>query len=118
MTLTNEAREEVAHGICHSIDAQLVIDADGKVLGEDHVAIQIAESLIKADVPSSWMWSMRSWPITRVFLNGASLHDHHVTVEYNSAMKRTNRRARVGVRKYETTREKKESDKIPKKNGS
>ena len=54
---------EVAKGICHSVDADLIIDMDGKPLGDNRVAIQVAESLCEAEVPSSWMWSMRSWPI-------------------------------------------------------
>ena len=55
VTLRNEAEDDVAKGICHSVDADLMIDMDGKPLGEDRVAIQIAESLCEAEVPSSWM---------------------------------------------------------------
>ena len=53
MTLKNEDRLEVARGICHSVDAHLVIDTDGKALGDDRVAIQIAEFLSETDIPSS-----------------------------------------------------------------
>jgi hypothetical protein len=66
----------VAREICHSVSADLVIDNDGMPLDNDRVAVQIAESLLKEDVPSKWMFSMRAWHICRVFLNGASLYDY------------------------------------------
>ena len=67
VTLRNEARDDVAKGICHSMDADLVIDMDGKPLEEDRVAIQIAEYLCEAEVPSGWMWSMHSWHIKPIY---------------------------------------------------
>ena len=72
--LTNEAGEDVARAICRSVDASVVVDTNGRPIGDDHVAVQIAETLKEEEVPSGWMWSMHSWPIKRVFLNGASLH--------------------------------------------
>ena len=60
VTLKNESGMDVARGICHSVDAALVIDMDGKPLGDNLVAIQIAESLCEAEVLSAWMWSMHS----------------------------------------------------------
>ena len=39
VTLTNESGEDVARGICHSVDADLVIDIDGRPLGDDRIAI-------------------------------------------------------------------------------
>jgi len=62
-TLVNDKGEDVARGICHSVDSNLVIDIDGMPLGDHRVAIQIAESLTETEIPSDWMWSMRSWPI-------------------------------------------------------
>jgi hypothetical protein len=76
VTLTNESRVDVAHGICHSIKAELVVDSDSMSLGNDRVVVQIAESLREEDVPFEWMFSMREWHICRVFLNGVSLYDH------------------------------------------
>ena len=67
---------DVARGICHSINADHVIDNDGMSSGNDHVAIRIDESLVEDEVPSEWMFSMRAWYIRRVFLNRASLFDH------------------------------------------
>jgi hypothetical protein len=77
---------DVARGICHSVSAKLVIDSDGMPLGNDCVAIQIAESLLEEDVPSEWMFSMRAWHIRRVFLNGASLYDHDRRHIYNATV--------------------------------
>ena len=74
--LTNEAGEDVARAICRSVDASVVVDTNGRPIGDDHVAVQIAETLKEEEVPSRWMWSMHLWPIGRVFLNGASLYDH------------------------------------------
>ena len=76
VTLRNEAGDDVAKGVCHSIDADDVVDMDGKPLGDDRVAIYIVESLSETKVPFSWMWSMHSW---HVFLNGVSLYDHDQT---------------------------------------
>ena len=115
VTLTNEDGVEVAKGICHSIDVDFVVDMDGKSLGDDRVAIHIAESLCEAEVPSSWMWSMRSWHISRVYLYGASLYDHDQTYMYNSAMSASRRRVRVGSRVYESSRERNEPENLPKK---
>jgi hypothetical protein len=113
--LTNEAGIEVAKAICHSVDALLVIDMDGKPLGDDRVAVQIAESLSEVDVPSSWMWSMHSWHISRVYLKGASLFDHDQTHIFKTAASASTRRNRSGVRSYESSRERNEPDNPPRK---
>jgi hypothetical protein len=76
ITLTNESGVDVARGICHNVSAELVIDSNDLPLGNDRVAIQIAESLLEEEVPSELMFSMRAWHIPRVFLNSASLYDH------------------------------------------
>ena len=80
--LTNEAGEDVTRAICRSVDASVGVDTNGGPIGDDHVAVQIAETLKEEEVPSGWMWSMHSWPIKRVFLNGTSLHDHDQTDMY------------------------------------
>ena len=115
VTLRNEAGDDVAREICHIVDADLVIDMDGKPLGKDRVAIQIVESLCEAEVPLGWMWSMHSWHIKQIYLNGASLYDHHQTDLYNSAVNASRRRKRVGVRAYESSRERREPENTPKK---
>jgi hypothetical protein len=97
---TNESKVDVARGLYHSINADLVIDSNGMPLGNGHVIVQIAESLLKEDVPSQWMFSMRAWYICRVFLNGASLYDHDQQHIYNTAVQALNCQPRRGIWKY------------------
>ena len=58
--LTNEAGEDVARAICRSVDASVVVDTNGRPIGDNHVAVQIAKTLKEKEVPSGWMWSMHS----------------------------------------------------------
>ena len=88
--LMNEAIEDIARAICRSVDASIVVDTNGRPIGDDHVAVQIAKTLKEEEVPSGWMWSMHSWPIGRVFLNGASLYDHAQIDMYRRAMSAQN----------------------------
>ena len=113
--LTNEAGEDVARAICRSVDASVVVDTNGRPIGDDHVAVQIAKTLKEEEVPSGWMWSMHSWPIKRVFLNGASLYDHDQTDMYRRAMNAQNQKPRKGSRSYKTTRERRNVDIPPKR---
>ena len=106
---------EVAKGICHSVDANLVIDMDGKPLDNNRVAIHVAESLCEAKVPSLWMWSMRFWPISRVYLNRASLYDHDQIAIFEAAINASKRRVTPGVRTYVSARKRQESCSLPKK---
>jgi hypothetical protein len=92
---------DVARGICHSVSAKLAIDSDGLPLGNDRVAVQIAESLLEEEVPSEWIFSMRAWHICRVFLNDASLCDHEQRHIYNAAVQALNRQPKKGVRQYD-----------------
>ena len=94
VTLTNESKVDVAHGICHSAKAELVVDSDGIPLGYDCVAVQIAESLLEKDVPSEWMFFMRAWHIHRMFLNGVSSYDHDQQYIYKAAIQALNRQPR------------------------
>ena len=75
----------VGKGICHNVSFDLIIDSDNQPLGDDRVAVQIAESLLEYDVPSDWMFQMRAWHIKRVFLNGASFYDHEQMNLFNLA---------------------------------
>ena len=115
VALTNEAGDEVARGVCRSVDPDVVVDMDGKPLGDDRVAVQIAQSVCEAEVPSVWMWSIHSWNIKCVLLNGARLYDHHHRSMYNAAIRASQRRPRAGVRSYESSREKREPETLPKK---
>jgi hypothetical protein len=52
VTLRNEAGVDVANGVCQNVDPSLVVDSDRRPLGDDRVAVQIAESLCEEEVPS------------------------------------------------------------------
>ena len=115
VVLKNEAGVVVGKGICHNVSFDLIIDSDNQPLGDDRVAVQIAESLSEYDVPSDWMFQMRAWHIKRVFLNGASLYDHEQMNLFNLASQAARRRSRVGARPYDSSREQRNAEKIPKK---
>ena len=97
------------------MDSALIIDSDNQPLGDDCVAIQIAESLSKHGVPSDWMFQLRVWHISRVFLNGASLHNHEQMHLFNVSSGASCQRSWVGACPYESSRGQRNSDKIPKK---
>ena len=59
--LKNDASEDFGRGICHNVDADLVIDSENQPLGDDHVAISIAKSLSEEYVPSDWMFQLCGW---------------------------------------------------------
>ena len=105
VVLKNEAGMVVGKGICHNVNSDLVIDSDNQSLGDDRVAVQIAESLLEHDVPSDWMFQMRAWHIKRVFLNGASLYNHEQMNLFNLASQAACRRSRVGTCPYDSSRE-------------
>ena len=64
VALTNETRHVKAKEIYHIISAKLDEDCDKRTVGDDRIAIQIAELLCEEDIPSDWMFSMRAWHIT------------------------------------------------------
>ena len=105
----------VGKGICYNVSSDLTIDSDNQPLGDDRVAVQIAESLSKHDVPFDWMFQMRSWHIKHVFLNGASLHNHEQVNLFNLTSQAARRHSRVGARPYDSSRERRNAEKIPKK---
>ena len=43
--LTNEVGEDVTRAICRSVDASVVVDTNGRPIGDNHVAVQIAKTL-------------------------------------------------------------------------
>jgi len=49
--LINKIGKDIPKGISHNMDANLIIDMDRKFLSDDGVAIHIAKSLYKAEVP-------------------------------------------------------------------
>lgn len=110
VTLTNAAGDDVARGVVQSVDSHLVPETGGRPLGSDNVCVQIAESLLEAVIPFGWIYSLRSWPIKRVLLNGATLYDHDQRAIFNFAVKAFGRPPWNGVRQYITTRQRRPRD--------
>ena len=115
VALQNDAGVVVGKGICHNVDSSLIIDSDNQPLGDDRVAVQIVESLSERDVPSDWVFQLRAWHISHIFLNGASLYDHEQMHLFKVSSEASRRRSRVGARPYKSSRGRRNSDRIPKK---
>jgi hypothetical protein len=88
---------DVARGIYHSVNVDLVIDSNGMPLGNDRVAIQIVELLLEEDVPLEWMFSMRALHIHRMFSNGVSLYDYDQQHIYNVVVQALNCQSRRNI---------------------
>ena len=93
----------VGEGICYSVDSNLVEGCNG-ALGDSLVSVQICKSFYPVDIPEDWRYSLRAWPITQVFLNGASLHNHEVCYEYNFRQASVGQPASSNKRPYKSTR--------------
>ena len=115
VALQNDAGVVVGKGICHNVDSSLIIDSDNQPLGDDRVAVQIAESLSERDIPSDWMFQLRAWHISCIFLNGASLYDHEQMHLFKVSLGASRRRSRFGARPYESSRGRRNSERVPKK---
>ena len=115
VALQNDAGVVVGKGICHNVDSALIIDSDNQPLGDDCVVVQIAESLSECDVPSNWVFQLRAWHISRIFLNGASLYDHEQMHLFKVSSGAPHRQSRVGAHSYESSRGRRNSDRVPKK---
>lgn len=83
VTLYSNEGRPVAEGLCHSISYDLVLGSNGP-LGHSRVAVQISKTLDATEVPDEWRYSVRAWPIDKVFYNGASLRDHELRHDHNS----------------------------------
>ena len=115
VALQNDAGVVVGKGICHNVDSSLIIDSDNQPLGDDRVVVQIAESLSERDIPSDWVFQLKTWHISRVFLNGASLYDHEQMHLFKVSSEASRRRSRVGARPYESSRGRRNSDRFQKR---
>ena len=115
VALQNNAGVVVGKGICHNVDSSLIIDSDNQPLGDDRVAVQIAESLSEHDVSFDWVFQLRAWHISCIFLNGASLYNHEQMHLFKVSSEASRRRSRVGALPYESSRGRKNSDRVPKK---
>ena len=54
---------DVGIGLCQSVDSGFVPETGGRPLGDDHVAILIAQTLDEDEIPLNWMFTLRAWPI-------------------------------------------------------
>ena len=115
VALQNDAGVVVGKGICHNVDLACIIDSNNQPLGDDCVAIQIAKSLSEHDVPFDWMFQLRAWHISRVFLNGASLYVHEQMHLFKVSSGASRRQSRVGARPYESSSRQRNCDRVPKK---
>ena len=115
VSLMNEADMLVGEGICHNISSKLIIDSNNQPLGDDRVAIQIAESLSENTILSNWVFQLKSWHIKRVILNGASLYNHEQMNIFNLTSVASHWYSHVNAHPYESFWERRNSDKIPKK---
>ena len=61
----------MAKGICSNVSSNVVVGSIG-LLRDSHVVVQISSSLLMADVPDDWRYSIQAWPIELVYYNGAN----------------------------------------------
>ena len=115
VALQNDAGVVVGKGICHNVDWTFIIDSDNQPQGDDRVTVQIAEFLSEREVPSDWVFQLRAWHIRRVFLNGANLYDHEQMHLFRVSSGASCWRSRVSARPYESSRGRRNSDRVPKK---
>ena len=105
VSLKNEVSVVVCEGIFHKVCSDLIINSDNQPLGDDLVAIQIAESLSEHNISSKWLFQLRSWHISCIFLNGASLYDHEQMNLFNLTLVALHWRSWVDVHAYESSQE-------------
>ena len=115
VALQNDAGNVVGKGICHNVDSALIIDSDSQPLGDDCIAVQIAKSLLEHDVPSDWVFQLRAWHNSRIFLDGASFYNHEQMHLFNVSSGASRQQSRVDARPYKSSIEQRNSERIPKK---
>ena len=74
VVLLNELGVPVANGICRNCDPCECVDANP--LGPNDVGVCILNSLLPLEVPVTWRFSLRRWPLRRVLHEEISLWDH------------------------------------------
>jgi hypothetical protein len=88
----------VSCGISQNVSSDLVIGSNGP-LDNNKVRVPITNLLIEDSCKADWIFSLRIWNNTHVFLDGVSLHNQ--TACYNEAMKVAYCTKRTGMREYE-----------------
>jgi hypothetical protein len=102
VVLLNDAGVPVANGICRNSNPRDCVDADP--LGINDVGVCIMNSLLPLEVPVTWRFSLRRWPLRRVLHDEVSLWDHGRRHEQTQATLLANTRPRKGLRKYDSSR--------------
>ena len=74
VVLLNELGVPVANGICRNSDPCECVDANP--LGANDIVVCILNSLLPLEVPVTWRFSLRRWPLRRVLHEEVSLWDH------------------------------------------
>jgi len=102
VVLLNACAVPVANGVCRNSNPTDCIDA--KPLGEDDVGVCILNSLLPSEVPPSWRFSLRRWPLRSVHHDGVSLWDQSRRFEQLQQSLFATMRPRQGRRKYDSVR--------------
>ena len=106
ITLKNEVGKDVAKGTFHNGNADLIIDNDNQSLENDYVVVQIRESLPKYDGPYDWLFQLQSSYICKV---------SQMVLASTIMTRKTSSILHQQYCAYESSREQKNSNKIPKK---
>jgi hypothetical protein len=101
VVLRNDLGVPVANGICRNSDPCDCVDANP--LGPDDVGVCILNSLLALEVPVTWRFSLRRWPLRRVLHEGVSLWDHGRRHEKIQSTLVSNTRPRKGLRRYDSS---------------
>ena len=102
VVLLNDVGVTVADGICRNSDPSECVDA--KPLGLHDVGVCILNSLLPLEVPATWRFSLRRWPLRSVLHDEVSLWDHERRHEQTKLALLANTRPRKGLRRYESNR--------------
>ena len=101
--LVNATGQNVAKGICSNVNP---IDCvEDKCLGVDNVGVLIMEPL-EGMMDMGWMFSLRMWPVDRVFHQRYTLAQHLLVSTRRQRVQNTSleRRKKEGKRAYVTSR--------------
>ena len=102
VVLLNDIGDPVADGICRNTDPRECVDANP--LGVDDVGVCILNSLLPSEVPCTWRFSLRRWPLRRVLHEGVSLWDHGRRHKQMESALLAAMRPRKGLRRYDSSR--------------
>ena len=102
VVLLNDLGVPVANGICRNSDPRECVDANP--LGLHDVGVCILNSLRPLEVPLTWRFSLRRWPLRRVLHEEVSLWDHGRRHEQVQSTLISNTRPRKGLRRYDSSR--------------